>query len=146
MPLPEFNENGDLPPGVYRVSIDEVIGRFSGSTSARVRCTWTLSHIYNLAVRTGHLCRVVVFGSYVTAKPDPNDVDVILVMDDSFSQADLPVETRDLFDHSVAQARYGASIFWIQPSILIADSMDAFVAHWQVKRDGTKRGILEVHP
>jgi hypothetical protein len=57
MPLPEFNENGDLPPGVYRVSI-----------------------------------------------------------------------------------------FWIQPSILIADSMDAFVAHWQVKRDGTKRGILEVHP
>jgi hypothetical protein len=88
----------------------------------------------------------VIFGSYVTAKPDPNDVDVILVMHDSFSQAALPVDNRDLFDHAVAQARYGASIFWMQPSALFGDTLDTFVAHWQVKRDGSKRGILEVVP
>jgi hypothetical protein len=44
----------------------------------------------------------------------------------------------------VYRARFGASVFWIQPSVLIGDSLDAFVAHWQVKRDGSKRGIVEV--
>jgi hypothetical protein len=53
-----------------------------------------------------------VFGSYVTAKADPNDVDIILIMDDNFRLEACPVESRGLFDHAVAQARYGASVFW----------------------------------
>jgi hypothetical protein len=28
MPLPAFNENGDLPEGVHKASLDEVIARF----------------------------------------------------------------------------------------------------------------------
>jgi hypothetical protein len=60
-----------------------------------------------------------VFGSYVTNKEEPNDVDVILVMNDDFHPAETAVEVRGLFDHAVAQARYGASVFWIQPSVLI---------------------------
>jgi hypothetical protein len=44
----------------------------------------------------------------------------------------------------VAQARFGASVFWVKPSALIGDQFDDFVAHWQVKRDSTKRGIVEV--
>jgi len=72
----------------------------------------------NLAQRTGHLQRLVVFGSYVTTKALPNDVDVILVMDDEFRLKDCPSESTGLFDHAVAQARYGASIFWTRPSSL----------------------------
>jgi len=86
----------------------------------------------------------VIFGSYVTAKPDPNDVDVILVMDEDFHLDEVPLETRGLFDHAVAQARHGASIFWVKPSALIGEPVDDFIAHWQVRRDGTKRGIVEV--
>jgi hypothetical protein len=97
-----------------------------------------------VAARTGHLSRFVIFGSYVTAKTDPNDVDVVLVMDDNFHRDEVPLEMRGLFDHPVAQARYGASVFWIKPSALIADQLDDFIAHWQVKRDGSKRGIIEV--
>jgi len=79
----------------------------------------------------------------VTDKPDPNDVDVILVMDDGFHPGQAPVATRALFDHAVAQLRYNASIFWIQPSLLIGDTLETFIAHWQVKRDGSKRGMVE---
>jgi hypothetical protein len=87
----------------------------------------------------------VVFGSFVSNTKDPNDVDVMLVMDDTFGPNRAPVESRGLFDHAVAQARYGASIFWIQPSIVLGGgSIDEFVAHWQLKRDGTVRGILEI--
>ena len=144
MSLPEFDELGDLPVGVHRAAWQEVIDRFGGATAQRLRCTRILSHIHDIAVRTGHLSRFVIFGSYVTAKPDPNDVDVILVMDDDFHRDEIPLEMQGLFDHAVAQARFGASVFWVKPSALIGDQVDDFVAHWQVKRDNSKRGIVEV--
>lgn len=88
----------------------------------------------------------MIFGSYITAKREPNDVDIILVMDEDFRPSESPLETRGLFDHAVAQARYDANVLWMKPSVLIGDTMDEFVAHWQVKRDGSRRGIVEVAP
>jgi predicted nucleotidyltransferase len=146
MPLPEFNLDGDMPPGVYRASLDEVTARFGGGSNERIRCTRNLTHIHKLIHRTGLLRRFVIFGSYVTSKKDPNDVDVIVVMDDSFHPQDAAAEIRGLFDHAVAQARFGASIFWIQPSIVLLETVDRFIDHWQVKRDGTRRGIVEITP
>ena len=146
MPLPGFNVNGDLPPGVHRATLQDVVERFGSRVEARARCTRNLTHIYELVQRTGHLLRFVVFGSYVTNKEEPNDVDVILVMNDDFHPAEAAVEIRGVFDHAVAQARYGASVFWIQPSILIGETLDEFISYWQVKRDETSRGIVEIVP
>jgi len=97
-----------------------------------------------LAKRTGHLQRFVIFGSYVTAQPNPNDIDVVLVINDAFRLEECPIESRGLFDHAVAQARYGASIFWIRPGLLIGEGVEEFIAYWQLKRDGSRRGIVEV--
>jgi hypothetical protein len=72
--------------------------------------------------------------------------DVVLVMDDAFRLAECPVEARGLFNHAIAQARYGTSIFWIRPGLLINESPEEFIAAWQLKRDGSKRGIVEVVP
>jgi hypothetical protein len=88
--------------------------------------------------------RFILFGSYITTKPDPNDVDVILVMEDTFRLETCPPATQGLFDHAVAQVRYGASIFWARPSLLISEDVETFIASWQRKRDGTRRGIVEV--
>ena len=84
MPLPPFNANGDLPPGVYAATVAEVVARFGAGTPRREVVTQRLVRIHNLAVATGGLGRFVLFGSYVTSKPVPNDVDVILVMKDAF--------------------------------------------------------------
>jgi hypothetical protein len=97
-----------------------------------------------LARRTGHLVRFIVFGSYVTAKPDPNDVDVVLIMDDEFRLELCPPESRALFDHGAAQRELGASIFWMRPAMLLLETVDDFIAHWQRTRDGGLRGIVEV--
>ena len=71
-------------------------------------------------------------------------MDVILVMKDSFDLEACPPEAEALFDHALAQARYGASIFWIKPSSLILETLEEFLDYWQTKRDKTKRGIIEV--
>ncbi len=43
----------------------------------------------------------------------------------------------------VTQAYFGASVFWIR-RIGALGGEDAVIADWQVKRDGTRRGVVEV--
>jgi len=68
-----------------------------------------LERVYRLAQATGHLSRFVVFGSFVTDKPEPHDVDVFLVMDDAFDAGTLPGETALAFDHAA-----GRRALWCQ--------------------------------
>jgi len=143
--IPAFNEMGDLPVGVHRTTLQECVGRFGANSEQRRRVTATLDEICRLAKGTGKLERVVIFGSYVTAKREPRDVDIILVMTDDFEVESCDAITRSLFDHSQADRRFGASIFWVRPAMLLLDeSLDSFVGRWQLKRDGSRRGILEV--
>jgi hypothetical protein len=71
-----------------------------------------LERICRLAQSTGQLGRFVVFGSFVTAKPEPNDVDVFMLMNDAFDLSALSGETAILFDHSSAQ---GVEVIGEQP-------------------------------
>jgi predicted nucleotidyltransferase len=144
MPLPEFNTQGDLPPGVHQAGLSEIVARFGGGSAARKAASASLVRIHDVAKATGKLNRLVIFGSYVTSKPDPNDVDVVLVMADDFKWNDCTGETRDLFDHQRAAREFAASVFWVRPSAILLGTLQEFIAHWQVKRDKTTRGIVEV--
>ena len=142
-PLPEFKAAGDLPPGMHPASLQDVLERFGKGTLQRVTVRSRLARMYSVSMRTGRVRRFIVFGSFVTAKADPNDVDVFLVMEDSFTVSNLTGEARLLFDHAAAEARFGASIFWLRRWMALGGE-DATVEHWQVKRDGSRRGIIEI--
>lgn len=143
MPLPTFAQSGDLPAGVHTATLREMIDRFGTESPQRTLLALRLEHIYRLAVATGHLARFVVFGSFVTSHPEPNDVDVFMVMEDSFDAAQLTGEAAMLFDHAVAQAHFGASVFWLRRLAALGGE-HATIEHWQVKRDGDHRGIVEI--
>jgi len=104
----------------------------------------TLRHLHVLAERAGHLERFLVFGSFVTDKEAPGDLDVVLVMAESFKLEEAPRETRVLFSHADADTRFGASVFWVRRGILPESEMGRFLDFWQTRRDGGKRGIVEV--
>ena len=87
---------------------------------------------------------MIIFGSFVTEKVEPNDVDVVLLMRDDFKLLACPPAALLLFDHLRAENELGASIFWARPGMLVGESVQEFVASWQVKRGGGRRGILEV--
>lgn len=142
--LPDFNRGGDLPPGIYKVTLEEVILRFGDGHPQRQEMTRRLSRIYRLAQETEAVQHFLVFGSYVTEKTVPNDVDIVLIMQDNFRTEACSEKTKPLFDHERADRELGASIFWIRPSLLILETLDEFIAHWQVKRDQARRGIMEV--
>jgi hypothetical protein len=143
MALPDFNDDGDLPPGVHSATLAEVLYRFGYGTSQRVAVGDRLRRIYELVIATGHLRRFVIFGSFITAQSDPNDIDVVLIMEDSFDLASVDGEAQLLFHYLQAEARFGASIFWATRSGAFGGEQ-AMIEYWQVKRDGGKRGIVEV--
>jgi hypothetical protein len=43
----------------------------------------------------------------------------------------------------VAQV-FGASVFWIRPALLVLETLEEFIAQWQITRNQTRRGIVEV--
>jgi hypothetical protein len=144
MALPPFDDRGDLPEGVHPASLEDVLARFGQGTPQRRLVTARLTRIYELAQGTGKLERFVIFGSYVTAKREPNDVDIILVMRDDFGEDDHEPDVFPMFDHLRAQDELGASLFVIRPAFVLGESVDDFIAHWQIKRDSERRGIVEV--
>ena len=144
MALEPFDSNGDLPGGVHRATLDEVLARFGHGTTQRQIATGRLKRVMELARGTGKLERFIIFGSYITAKPEPNDVDILLVMRDDLQEQDYDPDTFPMFDHSRAQRELGASLFVIRPGFIIGEGVDQFIAHWQVKRDLSRRGIVEV--
>ena len=129
MPLPNFNEFGDLPEGNHPTSLAEVVARFGSGTAQRIAVTARLQRIYQLATATGLLDRIVVFGSYVSDVSEPNDMDVILVMRNDFRSENCPAESAILFDHARAIDELGASIFWIRPDMLLGEPLEQFSAY-----------------
>jgi len=49
-----------------------------------------------------------------------------------------------MFDDLRSQSEFGASIFWAHRSGVLLETLDEFIAHWQIKRDKSKRGIVEL--
>lgn len=100
---PEFNSEGDLPSGVYRASLTDVIDHFGTATPQRRIVSRRLARIFELASSTRHLSRFIVFGSFVTSKLAPNDVDIFLLMEDSFEVGQLTGAATVVFRQSTAQ-------------------------------------------
>jgi predicted nucleotidyltransferase len=110
--LPAFNEDGDLPPGVHGATLSEVLARFGQGSVQRCAVADRLTRLYQLAASTRQVTRFVVFGSFVTAKAEPNDIDIILLMKDTFDLAAVTGEAALMFHHLEAHVHFGASVFW----------------------------------
>lgn len=76
MNWPEFDEHGDLPVEIFQATLAEVIEHFGTGSLQRQQVGERLVRIYDLAHSTGQVARFIVYGSFVTAKPSPNDVDI----------------------------------------------------------------------
>jgi hypothetical protein len=81
MPMIPELEDGALPDGVHDCTVEEVVaafGRFRKSDQ-RIMLTERLKQYLADAARSGIVVAVIIDGSYVTAKEEPDDVDLIVV-------------------------------------------------------------------
>ena len=145
MALPPFNQEEELPPGVHRATLADALQRFGHETLQRRAVAQRLNRVYQLAASTGQLARFFIFGSFVTAKAEPNDIDIVMLMENTFDLASLTGEAALVFQHMEAVAHFGASIFWTR-RIGAVGGEQAMIEYWQVRRDGGLRGIVEIVP
>lgn len=141
--MPPLTEMGYLPTGIHRATLGEVLERFGQSSPRRLVLGRRIRHIFELVQQTGSLARFILYGSFITSKPEPNDVDIFLLMDDNFDMGKIVGEAAVLFDHLAAQNYAGASVFWLR-RLDVLDGEQAAVEHWQLKRGGGRRGIVEI--
>ena len=81
--IPDFDDNGYLPSGIHPATLEEIAARFGQESKLRQVQMQSLRWLVDLAARVGAL-RIVVNGSFVTDKLEPNDVDCVLLIGPDF--------------------------------------------------------------
>ena len=76
-PLPPFNYYGYLPEGVHDTTLDELKARFAINPK-RVILWDRLQEFLDWAMETGNFSQAYIDGGFITNKPSPEDIDVIL--------------------------------------------------------------------
>jgi predicted nucleotidyltransferase len=141
--LPAFNHDGNLPEGLHVATVDEVFARFVTSSTRRQWLGEQLRSLLALAQSTGCLARVFLWGSFVTSKEVPNDLDILLVMDTGFVVEAIPAQARVIFDHVQARLQFQADVFWTKAS-LDPQVLPLWLDTYQTGKDFIRRGIVEV--
>jgi hypothetical protein len=95
----------------HQATLAEVTEHFGKGSLRREMVARRLERIYRFALSTGQLSRFVIFGSFVTAKPEPKDVEIFMLMQDTFDSSRVTGEAALIFDHIAAQNIEGASVF-----------------------------------
>jgi len=139
--LPPFTEGGVLPPGQHVATWEEVSARF-GSTRRRRRLLDGLLRA-TTSLRAGGAIWVWLDGSFVTAKPDPEDFDG--VWDPSMVDLDkvdpLLIDPDDMQNGRLKQkAKYGGELL----AGIEGGSGLPFQQFFQQGPDGEVKGIVRL--
>ena len=141
MPLPPFEPSGDLPAGLHQAGLTEFFTRFGRGTPQRERVAARLRQVFDLVQPLQLITRVIVWGSFITAKPDPADADILWVTFSTFDRSQLSVQVEVLFDPVFAKRLYGIDVLSIpEGSAYLSTLIDGL----SVTRAFTKRGLVEV--
>lgn len=140
--IPEFDENGNLPPGVYFCNWAEFKEQFGYNLRRQtliIGLEEVLAHLKAAGCRS-----VYINGSFVTSQSTPKDFDMCWDRDDV--DIDYLRQNAHLilnFYNSAAQkARYGGEIY---PSDQPVDESIMTVEFFQYDREQNRKGIIGIN-
>jgi predicted nucleotidyltransferase len=124
-------------------SLDELRIRFGTSTPRRQFLFRQLEIVIDQLLITRSVKQIYLFGSFVSGKASPNDVDLLVVMNAGFSTTQLGGKVLELFQHDVCRIRYQADLFWVTEVVgnaRIEDLLEVFSRD----REGRAQSVIEV--
>ncbi|MBI1929458.1 hypothetical protein HYR99_35090 [Candidatus Poribacteria bacterium] len=145
MNLPELNADGYLDGGIYLASLDEVLERFGTSTPTREQQGNLLRLIVESAKKYPTIKRVLIWGSFVSAKLEPGDLDYSIVVDPRHRLVTIEPEDRRFFIQPDARIHYGADVGYLvihEYPLEYYFQILELICH---DRNDQPRGILEVN-
>jgi len=146
MPIPLLTKQGRLPEGIHECALEEMaerFGTFQGSEQ-RPRLFARLREFIGEARSSGIFESLIVDGSFVTADPEPNDIDLVLLaaQDHDFS-AELTPAQYNLLTQRRVRKRFGFDIVVVRSG---SENMENAIAFFQQVRQqpGAKKGLLRI--
>ena len=145
MSLPKTQSNGFVTPGIHRATLNDINGAFGKHTPRREHLMSRLRELMDRVTSTGRVKQAFVFGSFVTSKPFPRDLDVMLLMREGFDRefTSLAEPERSVFEHERARLLFEADVFWATEAIG-AEEFTSWLSVYQHNRDMVECGIVEV--
>lgn len=140
--IQNFEKSGNLPKGVHRASIDEIRDVLGSSSARRKWLIQNLNDIIEFAKSTGKLERVIVWGSFVSDKEFPADLDLFLIMSKDFDLDNVTPEVKKVFNYVEGRIAFNADIFWTKSSVG-EKTITMWLETYQMTRDFEPRGIVE---
>lgn len=137
--IPSFRRNGTLPPGVHWTTWEEFAERFGGNPHRQDLLVGLKAALGNLQ-QAG--CQdVYIDGSFVTAKPEPQD------FDGCWSKVGVDPDKLDPVlldfsqDRAAQKAKYGGELFIAQSP---ASEQHVFLDFFQRDRRNQRKGIIGI--
>jgi hypothetical protein len=143
--IPPFNDEGNIPPGIYLATMDEIDKRFAYNIQRRLLFSKLECFVRDIA-QIG--CETIYLdGSFVTIKELPNDMDICwdhqgIDLDNALRM--MPVLFEMNFPRRSQQIMYMADIF--PAKIIEGSSGILFLTFFQTdKQTGNPKGILQIN-
>jgi len=148
MPIPVLNDHGLLPEGLHLCSLDELQERFGQFQISARRPTLfrKFTELVHEIRATGLVTWLVVDGSFVTAKPEPEDVDLILVLSETHNfAAELRPFEYNVLSRKRVRRRYNFDVLIAREHSV---ELQEYLAFFQQVRGETefRKGLLKVLP
>jgi hypothetical protein len=144
VPLPDFGADGYLPPGIHAASFAEVQARFGVGSEARERQIGLLQQVVEAAKSYPTIKRILVWGSFVTAKREPNDLDYSVIVSVTHDLVQIAPEHRRFLAPLEARQFYGVD----KNYLIIQDyPLEDYIDHVDFlcrTRRRQPRGIIEI--
>jgi hypothetical protein len=162
MSIPDLDENGFLPPGIHDCTFTELEAIFGKNLwipgddpetrhetlcPNRGRLCDRLGDYLGRARQVGIIVQVLVDGSFVTSKADPNDIDLIVVLpaDHDMSGELSPQEYNLLSKRRLRSENYPFDVFVAPDGSLIYHEVLGLFCKVKGRTD-LKKGLLRVRP
>ena len=139
--IPDFRDDGYLPEGLHVATEAEVTFRFGTATRQRQRLALRLRRWVGLA-RIVNAKRFFVDGSFVTSKPEPNDLDAVIWIPDDFTDRLRQSELEAVELDSMLVTRRPEELFAAEDRRNWDDWVEFFSRTREA--DGRRKGIVEV--
>jgi hypothetical protein len=134
--IPDFDERGNLPPGIYRLTYEELKNRFCKPHSMKRKQLMDCLH-QCLLMYKDYAAEIYIDGSFITRKLAPGDIDMIIVWREGYQLE----ENFILFQNSVKGKLQIRTRMENMPFSGITDYLEFFQ---QTKEEDDENGVK--HP
>jgi len=146
MAIPTLEPDGFLPVGLHDCTLDEIriaFGSFQGS-ERRPQLFNRLRELVRESAATKFIRSLLVDGSFATDKPEPNDIDLVLVLSRNHDlAADLLPHEYNLISKRRVQKRYGFDMVAVREGTVEFEEAVAFFERVR-EQPGRRKGILRL--